>query len=83
MTKAMKPYRLVSLLESGILDLHATPEGQIAKMRKQKRFVGELAGDTPVLACTDDLCSLTKKVTGVSYRCIDMRASRAFRSQGP
>ena len=35
-TKSMKAERLMTALQTGVLDLEATPDAQIAKMMKQK-----------------------------------------------
>ena len=41
LTKAMKPDRLIDAL-GGHLDLRATPEGELVKMRRQKVKLAEI-----------------------------------------
>jgi hypothetical protein len=44
LTKAMKPGRLIDALR-GHLDLRATPEGELVKMRRQKAKLAEIMSE--------------------------------------
>ena len=79
LTKYMKPDRLLEMLETGILDLAATAQSILIKMRKQKSPKGLTADalGTVGTSCTDDARVVTKRVTGVSFTCYLALSSHA------